>query len=58
MTDVQGLDEYVKNITNAINDGIPDGFNLKGEIEIELVVVSSKEVGGKLSIFVAEAGGK
>ena len=55
---VENLKDYVKSITTAINDGIPKGFYLQGEIEIELVVVSSKDVGGKLSILVAEAGGK
>lgn len=58
MPGVENLNEYVKEITNSINDGIPDGFYLKGEIEVELVVVSSKNIGGKLSILVAEAGGK
>ena len=58
MTDVQGLEDYVKTITTSINNGVPDGFHLKGYIEVELVVVSSKAVGGKLSILIAEAGGK
>ncbi len=58
MPDVQDLGEYVNSLTTQISQGIPDGFHLKGEIEVELVVVSSKNVGGKISIMIAEAGGK
>jgi len=58
MPDGEDLENYVKTITTAIDKGIPDGFTLKGDIEVELVVVSSKNVGGKFSILVAEAGGK
>lgn len=58
MTDVENLDEFVKTITTQINEGIPDTHYLKGDIEVELSIISSKNVGGKLNIMIAEAGGK
>ena len=47
MPDGEDLENYVKTMTTAIDKGIPGGFSLKGDIEVELVVVSSKNVGGK-----------
>jgi len=58
MSDVENLEEFVKNLTTQINDGIPEDYFLKGEIEVELVVVTTKNVGGKIRILIAEAGGK
>jgi|APSaa5957512535_1039671.scaffolds.fasta_scaffold108884_2 hypothetical protein len=58
MADVDKLENFVNAVTTGITQGIPEGFRLKGDIDIELVVVSSKEVGGKFSIMIAEAGGK
>ena len=58
MQDIQNLDEFVNALTTKITNGIPESHYLKGEIEIELAIVSTKELGGKLSIFIAEAGGK
>ena len=58
MSDIQNLDVFVKNLVTQINDGIPDTHYLKGEIEVELSIVSTKEMGGKLNIMIAEAGGK
>jgi hypothetical protein len=58
MADVEKIEDFVNAVTTGINQGIPEGFRLKGDIDIELVVVSSKEAGGKFSIMIAEAGGK
>jgi len=58
MPNVDKLDEFVHSLTSQITNGMPDGYALKGDIEVELVVVSTKNAGGKFSIFIAEAGGK
>ncbi len=58
MPDPKNLDEFIHNLTTQINNGIPDTHFLKGDIEVELVVVTTKNAGGKLSILIAEVGGK
>ena len=58
MADVQNLDEFVNSLTTQISKGVPDGFHIKGDIEVELVVVSTKKLGGGFNIIVAEGGGK
>ena len=58
MIDIQNLNEFVSSLTTQIGKGIPDDFHLKGDIEVELVIVSTKKLGGGFNILIAEAGGK
>jgi hypothetical protein len=58
MTDIENLDEFVKTLTTQITEGIPDDYHLNGDIEVELSIITSKKMGGKLNIMIAEAGGK
>jgi len=52
------LDEFLKSLQENIVGGIKEGFELKGEIEVELAIVKTKKAGGKVQILVAEGGGK
>ena len=56
--DYTELSSFLKNLQSEIDKGMTDNFYLKGDIDIELAVVKTKDVGGKLRILVVEAGGK
>jgi len=49
----QYLQDLEKQITNGLND-----LELKGEIEVELAIVTSKKAEGGFKILVAEGGGR
>ena len=58
MDKTEELENFVKVVATGINLGIPKGFSLKGDIEIELAVISSQKIDGKLNLIIAEADGK
>ena len=52
------LSQFLEIMQTEIKKGMTSDFYLKGDIDIELAVVKTKNVGGKFKILVAEAGGK
>jgi len=52
------LSQYLKDLQNQVQNGMTEKFFLKGDIDIELSVVSKKDVGGGFKILIAEGGGK
>ena len=51
------LSNYVKSTIEGIENGLKEGYKLKGEIEFELAVVNTKEGEGGLKIKVVNLGG-
>lgn len=51
------ISEYVKSTIEGIEKGLPKGYELKGEIEFELVIVNTKEGEGGIKIQVVSLGG-
>ena len=54
----QELSGYLKDLQEQIQAGLTNDFVLKDGIEIELSVISKKDLGGGFKIFVAEGSGK
>lgn len=54
------LTEFIKDTLQSIKDGIGgvSGLALNPPVVFDLAVVKTKEAGGRLRIFVVEAGGK
>jgi len=51
------LSQFIENLQNQIQNGLTEKFYIKGDIEIELSVVTKKDIGGRFKILVAEGGG-
>lgn len=55
--DSKELGEYVKSTIEGIENGLKEGYKLRGEIEFELAVINLKEGGGSLKIKIVDVGG-
>ena len=60
MVDIESkeLKDFVKATIESIEEGLKEGYELKGDIEFELAVVTKKGAGAGLKIFVVDASGK
>ena len=56
--DTSELTTFVKNTLESIKQGIGEIGDLETAVTFDLAVVRIKEAGGKLRLFVVEAGGK
>jgi len=52
------IKEFLESLQDQIIEGLHDDMTLKGEIDVELSIVTNKEAGGKVRVFVVDAGGK
>ena len=51
------LGNYVKSTIEGVENGLKEGYKLKGEIEFELAVINTKEGEGGLKIKIVNVGG-
>ena len=52
------IEEFVKSCIAGIEKGIGKDHYIRGDIDFELAIVKTKDVGGGFKIFVADAKGK